>query len=366
MKIALVHDYIKEYGGAERVLRVLADMYPRAPIYTAFRIKGSTCDRQFSDKRIIESKLSFILKVWNLYSPLRFLTPAVWGSFDLSGYDVVIASSSWYITRGFKTGPKTKVVCYCHTPPRWLYGYETSVGFTKYKLVKAYALVVGHFMRIYDFKSSRKVNLWIANSENVRKRIKKFYRVNSRIIHPPVEVEKIKKATKNLKKENYFLIVSRLVGAKGIEEAVLAFKNSGYELKIVGESHGFSKVNESLKKISGDNISFLGRVNDRDLYELYGEAKGFIALARDEDFGMTVVEAQAAGTPVIAFNGGGFKESVIDGVTGILINDTDKKTIDKAVNKLCAKRWNKAVLRGNADKFSRENFERKIKNVVKD
>jgi len=199
MKVALVHDYLKEYGGAERVLKTLSKMYPEAPIYTAFLVKGSTAEKEFRNKEIYESWLAPLLKIWKLYSPLRFLTPLVWRSFDLSEYDLVITSCSWYITRGFKVGPKTKVIAYCHTPPRWLYGYETSVGFTKYWPVKVYSAIVGHFMRMYDFASAQKVDYWIANSKNVQDRIKKFYRRDSVVIYPPVDVEKIIKVTSNKK-----------------------------------------------------------------------------------------------------------------------------------------------------------------------
>src|SRR3989338_5409181 len=182
MKIALVHDYFSEFGGAERVLRVLSDMFPDAPIYTAFKVKGSLMDKSFADRTIHESFLAPILRIGKLYSPLRFLAPLVWRSFDFSEYDLVIASSSWYVTRGFKVGKNTKVICYCHTPPRWLYGYETSVGFTKYWPVRVYAAIIGHFMRIYDFKTAQKVDYFIANSENVKDRIGKFYRRDSEVI----------------------------------------------------------------------------------------------------------------------------------------------------------------------------------------
>jgi len=301
---------------------------------------------------------------------LRFLTPLVWRSFDLSEYDLVITSCSWYITRGFKVGPKTKVIAYCHTPPRWLYGYETSVGFTKYWPVKVYSAIVGHFMRMYDFASAQKVDYWIANSKNVQDRIKKFYRRDSVVIYPPVDVEKIIKVTSNKKqvtrnKNQYFLMVSRLVGAKGLEEAAKSFRNqSKYKLKIVGEAHGFSEVEKRLKRLSGGNVELLGRVNDKEIYKLYAGARGFIALARDEDFGMTVVEAQAAGTPVIAFNGGGFRESVIEGKTGILIEDTDKKTLEKALNKFEGIKWDKKILQKNALRFSKEKFISKIKRFI--
>jgi len=365
MKVALVHDYIKEFGGAERVLKTLTQIYPKAPIYTAFYVKNSTAGKEFKNKKIKQSFLAPLLKFGKLYSPLRFLIPVIWQTMDLSKYDLVITSSSWYVTRGFKVNPKTKVVCYCHTPPRWLYGYETSVGFTKYFLVKIYSAIVSYFIRMYDFKTAQKIKYWIANSKNVKQRIEKFYRKNATVIYPPVEVEKIIKKTNNLKKEDYFLIASRLVGTKGIEEAAKAVKDSKYKLKIVGESHGFSDVEKELKKISKDNIELLGRVDDDTLYKLYARAKGFIALAKDEDFGMTVVESMAAGTPVIAFNGGGFKESVIDGKTGILINDLKAKTIKNAMEKIIKANWDKNVLQNQAKKFSKKNFIRKIKNYVK-
>lgn len=363
MKVALVHDYLKEYGGAERVLKVLTEMYPEAPIYTAFYVKNSTAGKAFNNRKIHESWLAPLLKIGKLYSPLRFLIPVIWGTMNLSDYDLVITSASWYITRGFQVkkhlpaGRQAKVICYCHTPPRWLYGYETSVNWTRYWPIKLYALIVGHFIRMYDYKTAQTVNLFLANSENVRARIAKFYRRDSIVVYPPVQVSEIIKASLGVIKKPYFLIASRLVGAKGIESAIKAFeKQNRFQLKIVGEGKNYNKEHTT------KNTEFLGRVSDRELWRLFAEATGFIALAKDEDFGMTVVEAQAAGTPVIAFNGGGFKETVIDGKTGILINDTDAKTILEAINKLVKTKWDKNILQENAQKFSKETF---IKNVTK-
>jgi len=365
MKIAIVHDYIKEYGGAERVLKELVNIYPNAPIYTAFCVKNSTAGKEFSNKKIHESFLAPLLKIWRLYSPLRFLAPLIWKSFNLSEYDLVITSANWYITRGFRVGKNTKVICYCHTPPRWLYGYEMSVGFTKYWPVKIYAAIVGHFMRIYDYKSAQTVDHWIANSKNVAARIKKFYKKESTIIYPPVDVKEIVRATKKLKKEDYYLMVSRLVGAKGLEDAAKAAKKIGFKLKIVGEAHGFADVEKKLKKLSGGKIELMGRVSDDERNKLLGKAKGFIALAREEDFGITPVEAMAAGTPVIAFKGGGYKESVIDGQTGIFITEVSGSAISEAVNKLEKKKWDRNILIKQAKKFSKKNFVRAIKNNVK-
>lgn len=364
MKVAIVHDYIKEFGGAERVLKTLSEIYPQAPIYTAFRVKGSTADRELGKRKIVECFLAPFLKLGKMYSPLRFLIPVIWRSFNLSKYDLVITSCSWYVTRGFKVGPKTKVIAYCHTPPRWLYGYQTSVGFTRYWPVKIYSLIVGHFIRMYDFKTSQKINSWIANSKNVADRIWKFYRKKATIIYPPIEIPK--KNNLNGKNKDYYLIASRLVGAKGIEEAIKIFGKLGKRLKIVGEAHGYSNVINKVKQNKNNNIEFLGRVTDEKLYKLYEGAKAFVALARDEDFGMTVVEAQANGTPVIAFNGGGFKESVINGKTGILIDEISEKCLKDAIIKIEESKWDRNEIINNAKRFSKERFLKEIKNYIKD
>ncbi|MCG2691193.1 hypothetical protein L6272_00005, partial [Microgenomates group bacterium] len=149
MKVALIHDYLNEFGGAERVLLALAEIWPEAPIYTAFYRKGSAAYERFKDKKIITSwaqKIPFFSS--KLYSPLRFLAPLIWGSFArrLADYDVVISSSSWYATKGLHPNE----FCYCHTPPRWLYGYQTASDWQKYWSVRVYGLIVGHLMRHYD------------------------------------------------------------------------------------------------------------------------------------------------------------------------------------------------------------------------
>ncbi len=354
MKIALVHDYIKEFGGAERVLKTLTEMYPDAPIYTAFRVGNSTAAKEFQGQKIIESWLAPLLKIGKLYSPLRFLIPLIWGSFDLSDYDLVIVSSSWYVTRGFKIGAKTKVINYCHTPPRWLYGFETSVGFTKYWPVKIYAKIVGDYIRKYDFKTSQKVDFFVANSNEVAGRIKTFYGRMSTVIYPPVDVEKIISLTKNIKKEDFYLIASRITGAKGIERAIELSEKIGFKLKIVGESSGYS----SIEKNNRNKVEFLGRLTDDELYKTYAKAKALITLATQEDFGMTAVESQAAGTPVIAFNGGGFKETVIDNVTGVLVDEISEKALALAINKIEKTKWNRDKLVANSRKFSKEKFKK--------
>src|SRR6185369_13812391 len=158
MKVALVHDQINEYGGAERVLEALCEIYPEAPIYTSFYRKDSQGWKRFKNKKIIPSWAHYIpFFATKLHSPLRFLAPWIWESFDFSKYDVVITSASWYITKGvvskgmFASNKKPIEICYCHTPPRWLYGYRTSVEWQRFWPIKFYAAIVGHFMRMYNY-----------------------------------------------------------------------------------------------------------------------------------------------------------------------------------------------------------------------
>ena len=361
MKVAIVHDYIKEFGGAERVLEALSEIYPSAPIYTAFCDTKSTAYEHFKNKKIIASWFNLVPFASKLASPLRFLTPLIWGSFDFSKYDVVISSSSWYINKGYKKdNDKFVEICCCHTPPRWLYGYITSVNFQKYKAVRAYALIVGHFLRMYDFNRTQKVDFFIANSKEVAARIKKFYRRDSTVIYPPVSLPNIQ----SLPKEDYYFIVSRIVGAKGLELAVEAAVKGGFTLKIAGSPAGYAFEQENLVKKSKGKVEFLGQVSDEELSILYSKAKGFLALAKDEDFGITPVEAMLSGTPVIAFNGGGYKETVIDNKTGILFNDYSVQGLLAAIQKFEKTKFNTEDLKNQAQKFSKERFKKEIKQFV--
>ncbi len=365
MKIALVHDYLREYGGAERVLMALHQLWPKSPIYTAFKTGGSTAAKEFAKAEVRESFLAPLIKHKNLYSPLRFFAPLIWRSFNLEDFDLVITSSSWYITRGFRTGKKTKIVCYCHTPPRYLYGYPTSVEWQRYLPIKIYALVVNHFLRQVDYRSAQQVDHFIVNSKNVQNRVKKFYRRDSTVIYPPVKAKEIARATKNLKTEDYFLIVSRLVGAKGIELAAEVAKTAKVKIKIVGEPAGLRWLGGKLEQLKNPYLEFLGRVSDKQLYQLYGRCRAFLALAEDEDFGIAPVEAQAAGRPVIAFRGGGFLESVVEGKTGCFIDDLKPKTLAKTLKEFKTENYSSQNCRQQALNFDESVFKQKLKEFLR-
>lgn len=358
MKIALVHDYLSEAGGAERVLRVLADMYPKAPIYVALA-KNGTAKEMFKDRKIVESKWASILKIGRMYSYLRFLLPQIWKSVDLTQYDLVITSCSGYIARGFKVRPDAKVIAYCHTPPRWLYGYDTPTGAQNKWWGRAFMFVFGPIVRYFDYQSAQRVNVWIANSKEVAGRIRKFYRENSTVIYPPVEFKysgnPVVQSSSKSSADEYYLMISRIVGGKGILEAAQAFKKLAIELKIVGEV-----VDLKL----GEQVETVGRVDDLELASLYSGAKGFVALSRDEDFGMTVVESMAYGTPVLAYHGGGYKETVVEGKTGVLIDDTDVKSIKEGLKRMENTNWDREYIKKWAGKFGRERFEKEIRGIV--
>lgn len=356
MKIALVHDYLSEAGGAERVLTTIAKMYPEAPIYTAFAKKG-TALIPLQGRDIRESKWAPILKIGRMYSYLRFLLPFIWRSIDLSEYDVIITSCSGYIARGFKLKTTAKLVAYCHTPPRWLYDYETPTGAKERWWGKVFMWFVGPWIRYFDYQSAQRVDKWIANSEEVKMRITKFYRKEAQVIYPPIEIPKGKFSNyQNIR--DYYLVVSRLVGGKGIEEAIAGAVEAKAKLKIVGERVGGVVIS------ANDKIEYLGRVEDEQLSRLYREARGFIALAKDEDFGMTVVEAMSYGVPVLAYFGGGYKESVVEGVNGLFVRSLKIRVIAEGIKKMEATKWNREKIMESARRFDKENFVVRFKKAV--
>lgn len=363
MKIALVHDYIKEYGGAERVLEELHNLYPEAPIYTAFYEKESKAYNRFKNAKIIPSWAQHIpFFSSKLHSPLRFLTPLIWGSFDFSKFDVVITSASWYVTKGVRKGKKTKEICYCHTPPRWLYGYNTSIEWQKYWPVKLYGKIVGFFMRQYDFNQAQKVDVFIANSKEVQERIKKFYNKDAFIIYPPVYLPQVPEVAR----EDFYLIVARIVGAKGLGMAVEAARKLNIKLKIVGAPAGYYTEYKMLHKNASENVEFLGYVSDEELATLYKKAKAFLALSKDEDFGITPVESMLSGTPVIAYYGGGYKETVLDNKTGIFFCEYTTSSLMEAIKKLDKVKIHPEDCKKQALLFSKKTFDVKIRKVVQE
>lgn len=218
--------------------------------------------------------------------------------------------------------------------------------------------IVGPFVRYFDYSSAQRVDVWIANSKEVATRIEKFYRKPATVVYPPacIPTNLAGKESRSIEKRgDYYLMVSRIVGGKGIAEAAKAFQELKIPLKIVGEV-----VDVKLAR----RVESLGRLADSELADLYGQARGFVALSRDEDFGMTVVEAMAQGTPILAYNGGGYRETVISGKNGVLIDNTDTESVRAGIERMEKTKWDREEIKKSAAKFGRERFEKEIREVV--
>jgi glycosyltransferase involved in cell wall biosynthesis len=396
MKIALVHDYLREFGGAERVVEVFHEIWPEAPLYTSF-VDFKSLGKHVERFKGWDIRTSWVQKyplVKKFISPLRFLAPRIWSSFDLSGYDVVLSSSGWFMCRGavnkLSNNPiiqlsnnqinkkkniiKPLHICYIHHPPRNLYGYATGSDLQKYWLVRVYAAIVNFYLRHYDFETAQKVDYFIANSKETARRVEKFYRRESTVIYPPIEI-RVKGQGSRVKKENannpstlplvpsYYLSVGRLAWAKRVDVIIRACNELKLPLKIVG----VGKEEEYLKSIAGPTIEFVGGVSDEQLAELYTRAKALIFCALDEDFGMVPVESMSYGTPVIGLAQGGVKETVIPGKTGILFDKPEVEELKIAIQKFevgYQKQNYDKNCREWAKKFSKERFKKEIINFV--
>ena len=221
LRIALVHDFLHEYGGAERVVEALHTMFPQAPLYTAF-VDAKSMGKQwkrFQDWDIRTTWASRIPFITKLYSPLRAFADKFFGSFDLSEYDIVLSSTNMYMAKSVHTSPKTIHVCYCHTPPRSLYGYTTMTEWKKNPIIRVCGELVNHYMRVIDFQTAQNPTQFVANSKEVQKRITKFYRRDSVVIYPPIQVPKI---LDGVQKENFCLFVGRLAASKHVDVVVRA------------------------------------------------------------------------------------------------------------------------------------------------
>ncbi len=365
MRVAIVHDQLQEFGGAERVLISLKKIFPEADVFTAFLNKNSL-RKNVPDYKSWNIKTSWAARIpffGKLYSPLRFLAPKIWESFDFKSYDLVISSSGWYMCKGIITHPPTVHITYLHHPPRYLYGYETAIEWQKYWPVRIYANIINHSLRIWDYKSSQRPDYFIVNSEETKKRVKKFYGRDATVIYPPVTIPK---EINNKATGDYYITVSRLTRAKHIDLLIKTANKLNSSLKIVGK--GPDK--EYLKSLAGKTVEFIGNINDEELFKLYQNAKAFLFASVDEEFGIAPVEAMGYGLPVIAYKSGGLIETVKDSVNGYLFEKLDEKSLSEKINKLEKLPKEKYLgmrkeARKMSENFSEEKFKERILNFVK-
>ena len=357
-KTAIIHEWLVNYAGSERVVESFTNIWPDADVFTLVDFLNDKqreiilkCKR--ANTSFIQI-LPFARKKHRNYLPLF---PKAIESFDLSNYKLII-SSSHAVAKGIKKNNKQLHISYCHSPMRyaWDQGEHYLQGF-KGTVAKAF---IG-YLRKWDLKSAESVDYFIANSHHIAGKIKKIYNREAYVIYPPVDIDKCKL---NTNKEDFYLTASRMVPYKRLDLVVEAFnKMPDKELIVIGSG----PEKEKLKSIAGKNVEILSHQPPEKLIEYMQRSKAFV-FAAEEDFGIIVVEAMACGTPVIGWNGGGVKESVRDGVTGILFNEQKADSIIKAVKEY-EKRidsFDPSVIRNHSEQFSRKNFEENIKKFVMD
>ncbi|MFA6522710.1 MAG: glycosyltransferase [Patescibacteria group bacterium] len=358
MKVALVHDYLCQYGGAERVLEALQALFPEAPTFVLLYDKDAMGGR-FGHREI---RTSFLQKIPGALSHLRWLLPLMPTAtecYDLSEYDVIISSSSAF-SKGIITRPDAIHICYCHTPTRYLWSDTHSYvqELNASKAVKALLPPLLNYLRSWDKLSADRVDFFIANSETVKTRIKKYYGKESQVIFPPVDTHLFSIAPGP---KDYYLAGGRLVPYKRFDLVVDAFNRLGIPLKIFGTG----PMEEQLKKMAGEHIQFLGKVSDEERMRLFQNAIAFIH-PQEEDFGITPVESMAAGRPVIALRRGGAVETVIDGVTGTFFDEQSWEELADTILHFDHTKFDPEKIRAHAETFSLSMFRNQISRTVED
>lgn len=351
MNIALVHEWILNVAGSEKVLLAMKDIFPDADIYTSVFDPGKAKEfKKFDVKTSYLQKLPFVKKKRELLIPL---TPFAFEQFDLAKYDLVISNTTM-AAKGVITKPETIHVSYCNTPPRYL--WDPSVD--PRAKIGSFGLLrrnVTYNMRIWDRLAADRVDYFLANSHYIAKRIKKFYGRDSVVVYPPVDIANFK-IDQSVERGDHYLFVGRLINYKKCDIIIQAFNELKLPLRVVG----FGPDEAKLRRMAGKNIQFAVVKTDIALVEEYQSAKALIFPA-EEDFGIVPIEAMACGTPVIAFYRGGATESVIDGETGLFFNEQTSELIVQAIGQFNKMRFDQNQIRQRAEKFSTENFK---KNVV--
>lgn len=357
MKIALVHEFLNQLGGAERVLQNLLEIYPDATVHVLIYDRNKT-GGIFNSYKL---KTSFLDKFPFARTHHRWLLPLMpkaIESFDFQGYDIVISDSSSFAKGAISKGKLH--ICYCHTPTRFLWTESEKYVDSQNGswLTKKIAKMLLPSLRKWDLKASQRPNYFIANSINVQNRIKKYYNRDSIVIYPPVDTDFFQ-PTGN--KKDYFFTASRLEPYKKIDLVVQVFNNLGWPLKIAGTGTQLERLKFSAKS----NIEFLGRISDEELRKYYSEAKAFIFPA-EEDAGIMPLEGQACGTPVVAYRAGGSLETVIEGKTGEFFDNQTVESLEQVLKNFYVSKYDPQKIRLNALKFDKRIFQEKLQKFIEE
>ncbi len=360
MKIALLHDYLNQWGGAERVLHVLAQMFPEADIYTLFydkeklthRFAGNNIKTSFIDHPVVHNNHRLFIPIMPLAARLLKVK---------NDYDLIISDSAGF-AKGFRHSKKTKHICYCHTPLR--YAWEPEYITSKYKdlsggVVGKLASAALSYLKSWDLEASKRPDLMLANSGYIADKIKKYYDIEAQVLHPPIDTKFFSYDPK-IKKGKYFLAVGRFMHYKKFDLIIKAFNKLKLPLKVVGDGPESSFLTSMASDFP---IEFIKNPSDEELRSLYRSAKALI-FPQVEDFGMVAAEAIACGTPVLAYAQGGALEIVEDAKNGLFFSEQTPESLASAVEKFLKKRWDKKKISLSAEKFSADNFKKEFLNII--
>ncbi len=354
MRVAIIHDYLNQYGGAERVLEALHELYPNAPIYTSLydpaAMPGSYCAWD------IRTSWMQRLPGWRRHFQKYFLLyPSAFESFDLSDYDLILSSSSAY-AKGVIPRPGARHICYCHTPMRFAWrtdDYIKREGLGR--LQRGVLPLLLTYVRLWDVATTPRVDQFIANSREVAARIARYYGRTALVIAPPVTLSLYRPWVPG----NFYLAGGRLIPYKRLDLVIRAFTALGLPLKVFGDGRDRAR----LQALAGPNVEFLGQISEEQRRDLFASCRAFI-FPGEEDFGITPLEAMSAGRPVIAYAAGGALETVIEGVTGRFFHQQSAAAIAAAVAAARVDRYDPAVIRSHAEGFSRDVFLARMRAVI--
>ena len=346
-KIALVHDYFIQMGGAERVAAAMHDSFPAAPIYTTVALPHRL-PKELRGADIRTSAMQYLPGMEQRFRQYFMLYPFAVEHFDLSEFDLIFSSSSGY-AKGVRRRSNAIHVCYCHTPMRWAWRYEDYVARENFGRVTRSLLPLSLWgLRKWDLRAARQPNYYLANSRLVARRIKEIYGREAFVIPPPIEVDRFQMSSHL---DDYYLVLSRLVPYKRIDLAIEACNRLNRRLVIIGDGPDRAR----LQKLAGPKTEFLGRQPDSLVNKFASRCRALL-FTGEEDFGMVPLEVNAAGRPVIAFRGGGAMETVVEGVTGVFFDQPTAASLEDAIEEFESRIWSQNALRRHAEKFDRSVF----------
>ena len=357
-KVAIIHDWLTGMRGGEKVLELLISLFPQADIYTLLWVKGSVSEK-IEKQRITTSflqKIPFISKTYRSFLPLF---PMAIESFDLNEYDLVI-SSSHCVAKGIIPPPQARHICYCYTPMRYIWNmYSEYFKDVKNPFSALAYRSAAHYLRLWDLSTNSRVDDFIAISHHISRRIQRYYNRPSTVVYPPVDTDYYHPVPDRAISEPYYLIVSALVPYKRIDLAIETFNHNGKKLIVIGEGPEKNK----LRNIAKDNISFLGWGSNEQLRQWYSHCSALV-FPGEEDFGIVPLEAQACGSPVIAYRKGGATETIIDRQTGVFFDRQTKEGLQEAVDIHENMTYDKTKIIANARRFSNVIFCENIKHHI--